>query len=175
MTTGDPDTPASVTNSGTEQNAILDFVIPKGCTGSSSTPQALLNAYSTPPQPGKSGSALLFDKNSTTYGTSISHTEGESDFSLADPGFYLVSYNGVVAPVGTDEFPVAIAVMLQLNGTPVPGAGTQHTFQSASEASNVAASQVLQVTGPSTVNLMGSGGDFLYSDLGMSICKLGEG
>lgn len=32
-TTGEPGTPATVTNSGTDQNVILDFVIPAGATG----------------------------------------------------------------------------------------------------------------------------------------------
>lgn len=35
VTTGDPDTPASVTNSGTENAAVLDFLIPKGEKGDS--------------------------------------------------------------------------------------------------------------------------------------------
>ena len=35
VTTGEPDTPASVTNSGTENAAVLDFVIPKGEKGES--------------------------------------------------------------------------------------------------------------------------------------------
>lgn len=34
VTTGEPGTPASVVNSGTETNAVLDFVIPKGDNGS---------------------------------------------------------------------------------------------------------------------------------------------
>lgn len=33
VTTGEPDTPASVTNSGTQNAAVLDFVIPKGVKG----------------------------------------------------------------------------------------------------------------------------------------------
>lgn len=36
VTTGEPDTPASVTNSGTPNAAVLDFVIPKGDPGDSS-------------------------------------------------------------------------------------------------------------------------------------------
>ena len=33
VTTGEPGTPASVTNSGTNTNAVLNFVIPRGNTG----------------------------------------------------------------------------------------------------------------------------------------------
>ena len=174
VTTGDPDTPASVTNSGTAQNAVLDFVIPKGCTGSSSTPQALLNAYSTPAQPGSAGNALLFDKNGTTYGSAITHTAGSGDFALTEPGFYQVSYNSAVAPVATATFPSDVSLALQMAGSTVPGTSTRHAFQSASDVGSLAASQVLQATGPTTLSVVGGGNDFLYSDLGISICKLGD-
>ena len=35
VTTGEPGTPAQVTNSGTQSEAVLDFVIPRGNTGAS--------------------------------------------------------------------------------------------------------------------------------------------
>ncbi|HIY20822.1 MAG TPA: hypothetical protein H9841_02840 [Candidatus Flavonifractor merdigallinarum] len=139
-------------------------------------PQSVLNAYSIAPQPGTAGSTLLFDKNGTTYGSAISHTEGTSNFTLKEPGFYQVAFHSVVAPSSSvSKFPVSLFLTLQQNGTPVNGAGTHHTFQSASETSNMSISQVLQVTGPTTLNLMGSGSNFTYSDLGMSVCKLGVG
>ena len=71
MTTGDPGTDAQVTNSGTPQNAVFDFTIPKGDTGSA-PPVSLLSAYSTSAQPGTSGSAMLFDRNGLSYGSDIS-------------------------------------------------------------------------------------------------------
>ena len=55
--TGEPGSNAAVTNSGTDQNAILDFVIP----GGGGTSPDLMAAYSTPPQPGTSGQTLLFE------------------------------------------------------------------------------------------------------------------
>lgn len=42
-TTGQPGTDASVTNSGTEQNVVLDFVIPRGQQGPSGSKEALYN------------------------------------------------------------------------------------------------------------------------------------
>ena len=138
-------------------------------------PQSLANAYSVAPQPGTAGSTLLFDKNGTTYGSAISHTEGTSNFTLKEPGFYQVSFHSVMAPSSDSKFPVSLFLTLQQNGTPVNGAGTHHTFQSASETNNMSVSQMLQVTGPTTLNLMGNGGNFTYSDLGMSVCKMGIG
>lgn len=44
VTTGEPDTPASVTNSGTENAAVLDFVIPQGEQGDLSSIEALIDA-----------------------------------------------------------------------------------------------------------------------------------
>lgn len=44
VTTGEPDTPASVTNSGTEHAAVLDFVIPQGKQGDLSSIEALIDA-----------------------------------------------------------------------------------------------------------------------------------
>ena len=44
VTTGEPDTPASVTNSGTEHAAVLDFVIPQGKQGDLSSIETLIDA-----------------------------------------------------------------------------------------------------------------------------------
>ena len=49
VTTGEPDTPASVTNSGTPNAAVLDFVIPKGDPGDSSITEIEPGASQTQP------------------------------------------------------------------------------------------------------------------------------
>ena len=41
VTTGDPGTPAEVTNAGDENAAIFDFVIPRGADGGGGTPEVL--------------------------------------------------------------------------------------------------------------------------------------
>lgn len=66
VTTGDPDTPASVTNSGTENAAVLDFVIPKGekgDPGSSSITEIEPGASQTQPYVINSISGVYHCKN----------------------------------------------------------------------------------------------------------------
>ena len=46
VTTGEPGSAASVTNSGNENNAIFDFVIPRGETGVCNIPFEALSSYS---------------------------------------------------------------------------------------------------------------------------------
>lgn len=66
VTTGDPDTPASVTNSGTENAAVLDFVIPqgeKGDPGNSSITEIEPGASQTQPYVINSISGVFHCKN----------------------------------------------------------------------------------------------------------------
>lgn len=133
VTTGEPGTPAEVTNSGTQQNAILNFVIPRGATGSTGSVQGLLSAFSTPPQPGASGNPLIFDRNGAVQGDAIVHAPNTAPFTILQTGFYYVSFHTTVSPLGTANFPLSILIYLQLQGTPVPGTGARDTFQSALE------------------------------------------
>ena len=133
VTTGDPGTDAKVTNSGTSQNAILDFTIPQGPTGST-PPLSLLSAYSSPTQSGASGDPLEFDRNALSYGTDISHTAGSSDFTINQPGVYSVQFHGVLSPADSDSFPANIVTSLESDGSIVPGASVPYNFQSAGDS-----------------------------------------
>ena len=130
---GNRERPAEVTNSGTQQNAILNFVIPRGATGSTGSVQGLLSAFPTPPQPGASGNPLIFDRNGAVQGDAIVHAPNTAPFTILQTGFYYVSFHTTVSPLGTANFPLSILIYLQLQGTPVPGTGARDTFQSALE------------------------------------------
>lgn len=65
VTTGEPDTPASVTNSGTQNAAVLDFVIPKGEKGES-TPQ-IRTLLSLAEYPRKSNPLNAFELEDGAY------------------------------------------------------------------------------------------------------------
>lgn len=175
VTTGDPGTLAEVTNSGTEQNAILNFAIPRGATGSNGGIQELLSAFSTPPQPGTSGNPLIFDRNGAVQGDAIIHTQNTAFFTIQQTGFYYVSFHATVLPFGTSSFPLSILIYLQLQDTPVPGTGARHNFQSALESNIYSFSQIIEVTStPVTLNVIGEGGNFLYSDTSITIHKLSD-
>ncbi len=174
VTTGDPGTQAAVTNSGSDQNAILDFTIPQGQTGSTA-PVQLLSAYSTAPQSGTAGNPLIFDRNSATYGSDISHTNGTGTFTIQQPGVYLVNFNGALSPASGATFPVNLGVSLSQDGSSVPGAASQHTFQSASETAAVSFTTPVTVsTAPSTLEVLGTGDSYTYGTTGLTIQRLGD-
>lgn len=174
MTTGAPGTDAQVTNSGTPESAVFDFTIPKGDTGSPA-PVSLLSAYSTPAQSGTSGGALLFDKNGLSYGTDISHTEGSSTFTVNQPGVYEVSFHGSFSPVSGANFPQSVGVSLQQNGAVVPGATSQYIFHTSAQTAALSFSTPVAVSSaPAQLQVVGDGGNYLYSTIGLSINRLGD-
>lgn len=175
VTTGDPGTEASVTNSGTDQEAVLDFVIPRGENGGSGTPVELLSAYSTAPQPGTSGSALRFDRNSMIKGDAISHAENSTDFTISEAGIYSAAFHGVVAPAPGVTFPFGLTLYLEENGTGVSGSSTQHSFHTSTETVNMAFTVPVEVTAvPATLKVIADGGSIIYSTISLTLYKIGE-
>ena len=163
-----------MTNSGTPQNAILDFTIPKGDTGSA-PPVSLLSSYSTPAQSGSSGGALVFDKNGLSYGTAISHTAGNSTFTVNQPGVYAVAFQGSFSPVNGATFPQTVGVSLTQNGAVVPGATSQYIFHTSAQTAALAFSTLVAVSSaPATLQVVGDGGNYLYSTIGLSVYRLGD-
>ena len=193
VTTGEPGTDASVTNSGTEQAAVFDFVIPQGPTGptGSTGPTGAtgptgptgatgtvdtdnLSAYSTPSASVTNNSALLFDRTSTQNGSSLSHTNGSSSVGIAQPGTYLATFSGALSPSSTSSFPVTNLLNFSLNGTSLSGASAQHVFRSANETQTQTLSLIFKVTSvPATLQVISSGGTFNYSNPTLNVVKIG--
>ncbi len=142
--------------------------------GTAATPD-LLMAYSTPAQPGTSGSGLIFDRNGISSGTSISHFQNSPQITVSQPGIYTVNFNTVMAPQGKGTYPLSLSAYLTQNGSTVPGASAQHTFQSASESANMAFSVPVEVTSvPAVFEVIGEGGNYLYSSSTISVYRLGD-
>ena len=72
------------------------------------------------------------------------------------------------------DFPLSIVVYLQQQGTAVSGTGIRHTFQTTSDASNIAFSQIQVTSTPTTLEVIGEGGNYLYYDNAITIYKVGE-
>ena len=160
-------------NSGTSQDAVLDFTIPQGDSGSAA-PISLLSAYSTPPQAGTSGTALLFDRNALSYGSDISHTAGDSTITVNTPGVYAVNFHGTLAPASGVTFPLSITLVLEQNGLSVAGGGVLHSFHTSSDAANLSLSVPIAVpTTPTTLQFAATGGNFNYSGITATIYRLG--
>ena len=175
MTTGEPGSQAAVTNSGTQQNAVLNFTIPRGDAGSGSQPVTLLSAYSTPVQNGTSGTALIFDRNGLSYGSAISHASNSAAFTINTPGVYMTSFQGVFNPASGSNFPLSITLTLQQGGSSVPGGGVLHTFHTSADAAVLPIAVPVAVSSaPSTLQLVATGGSFQYSGVTMTITRLGD-
>lgn len=174
VTTGNPGTDAQVVNSGTEQNAVFDFTIPKGDTGQA-PPVSLLSAYSTPVQNGTDGSPLIFDKTGLSYGSDISHTPGSTTFTINNPGVYAVAFQGSFSPSDGSTFPQSVGVSLTQNGTVVPGATSQYIFHTSAQTAALAFSTPVAVpSAPAQLEVEGDGGNYQYGTIGLSIYRLGD-
>ena len=147
-----------------------------GATGATGTADTqLLSAYSTPSAPGTAGNALLFDQNGASSGSGITHTPGSSDFTVADPGIYSVAFHGNLAPASGVNFPLNVILELQQNGTVVPGAVVQHTFHTSPDTATVGFSIPVEVSStPSAFRVVGEGGNFIYSEVTMTLYKVAE-
>ena len=149
---------------------------PTGATGPAGTAATsqLFSAYSTPAAPGSSGTPLDFDQNAAVVGTGITHTAGDSQFSITEPGLYSVSFHGNVTPASGESYPLSISLSLEENGNAVPGALTQHTFNSAADSANMSFTFPLQIASvPAALQVMAQGGNFLYSAVALTLTKIG--
>ena len=138
---------------------------PTGATGASGAEASseLLSAYSTPPQTGTSGGALIFDRNAAANGTAISHAQNSAGIVIQQPGFYQVSLHGTIGPTTGADFPMTVSMYLEQQGTEVPGTAVQHTFHTTADTSNVSFTQIIEVSSvPTTLQMIGQGQNYFY-------------
>lgn len=108
-------------------------------------------------------------------GSSLSHVDYATEFTIKEPGFYDVAFHGTVGPVSGVTFPLTVALHLEQNGTEVPGTAVQHTFHTSSDTSNVAFTQIIEVTDtPVTLKVIGTGVNYFYSPISMAVQKIGD-
>ena len=119
------------------------------------------------------GGAVQFDVTAAQSGTDVTHTAGSGDVTITQPGTYFVQYGATVAPTGAASYPVTDIVTLSVNGqTQSAGAGMVQ-FDAATPARQISAAAVLNVTDvPATVQVISSGGNFLYSNATINVFKV---
>lgn len=145
-----------------------------GAAGETASPE-LLSAYSTPPQVGTSGGALIFDRNAVINGTAISHAQNSADIVIQQTGFYQVSFHSTMGPTTGADFPMTVSMYLQQQGTEVPGTVVQHTFHTTADTSNAAFTQIIKVVSvPTTIKMIGQGEDYFYGPASLVVNKLGN-
>ena len=153
---------------------------PSGSTGATGatgagTPASFLSAYSTSPQTGTTGTALIFDRNASTAGTDVTHVQNSPQVTVQTPGYYEVSFHGTAGPVSGVTFPATVGLYLEQQGTEVPGAGVQHTFQTSSDTANLSFSQIVEVqSAPAVFQVSGQGAGYFYSGITLMVQKIGS-
>ena len=174
VTTGEPGSRAAVTNSGTSQAAVFNFVIPQGATGSAGTPDVLA-AVDTPPQPSGANQALSFRNNALISGSSISHASNSPNITISSSGIYQVLFYSTVGVASGHTIPASVSVFLTNNGTTIQGSVGRHSFAASGELATVSFSIPVQVTTtPAVLNVVTDSAGFLFSDLSITVFRLGD-
>ena len=174
VTTGEPGTPAEVTNSGTDEETVLDFVIPRGEPGTGGAPEVLATVNSAV-QPTSANAALIFTDTPLVSGSSITHQAGSTDVQINEPGIYQATFHGNVSINTGTAIPSSISAVLYLNGTPVAGAVASHTFSSTNEVATMTFSVPFQAAViPSTLQVIANEDGFTFEDLALTVMRLGD-
>jgi len=133
-------------NSNTNGNCTPD------CDGNTQPPlcSMVFAINPTTQTPAAAGDPLVFSSNPVMRGTAISHTEGNSVFSINEPGVYSIAYSVVATdPAGT----ATISVQLENNGVVIPGSLTSGTITAANDSVNLANTILLNVTDSASITL----------------------
>ena len=143
-TTGLPGTAATVINSGTTTNTVLDFVIPAGATGPtgaigatgptgpSSTIDSILTGYDGI-QPVAANGNLDLGTLVNTTGTSLSFN-APNTITVNEAGTYLINFSSIIYNTNAAG---DLGVSLRINGTTVPTASEYIVTQTSAFSSEL--------------------------------------
>lgn len=173
VTTGDPGTEATVTNSGTTEEAVFDFVIPRGKPGGGGAPEVLATV-DTITQPTSANGALIFNETPLVSGTSITHTAGSPDVPITQTGIYQAFFTGTALIAEGTTIPSTLTVRLTLNETPITGAVARHTFTVSNEEVTLSINAPFPVTGPGTLKVVTRDAGYSFENASLTIIRLGD-
>lgn len=173
-TTGAPGTDASVTNTGTESNAVLNFVIPAGATGASATESrpSVLAVQDTTEQALTENTPVSFAVNLLQSGTDLTHAAGSNQITVETPGIYQAAFTAEVSPTGTATLPLTISLSLEQGTTILE---TSSTTMTTAEQSNTLAWNIpfSVTTAPEVLRILSDGTDVILNRATLTINKIG--
>lgn len=173
--TGEPGTPVEVTNSGTDTDAVFDFVIPRGEPGGGGGTLDVLATVDPATQSPGAGTPLIFSNNPLVSGTSITHQAGSPDVNINQPGIYQATFHSSVYPNPGTTIPASVRVQLYQNGVPVAGAVARHTFAAPTEEATMSFSVPFQVTNvPSNITVVVEDDGFTFQEAALTVVRLGD-
>ena len=173
-TTGAPGTNASVTNAGTESNAVLNFVIPAGATGASAAESrpSVLAVQDTTEQALTENTPVSFAVNLLQSGTDLTHAAGSNQITVETPGIYQAAFTAEVSPTGTATLPLTISLSLEQGTTILE---TSSTTMTTAEQSNTLAWNIpfTVTTAPEVLQILSDGTDVILNRATLTINKIG--
>ena len=173
VTTCDPGTEATVTNSGTTEEAVFDFVIPRGKPGGGGAPEVLATV-DTITQPTSANGALIFNETPLVSGTAITHTAGSPDVPITQTGIYQAFFTGTALIAEGTTIPSTLTVRLTLNETPITGAVARHTFTASNEEVTLSINAPFPVTGTGTLKVVTRDAGYSFENASLTIIRLGD-
>lgn len=175
VTTGEPGTDAEVINRGTDENAIFDFVIPRGATGAAGGAPDVLATVDSSAQSPAAGSPLVFNETPLVSGNSITHQAGSTDIIITQPGIYQAFFQGNVSVNTGTAIPSTLRVHLDQNGAEVAGGSSSHTFTSTDETANLSFSiPFLVSSAPATITVVPDQDGYTYDNAALTVIRLGD-
>ena len=173
--TGEPGTAAEVINTGTEENAIFDFVIPRGEPGGGGGVPDVLATVDQTAQPSTAGGALIFTDTPLVSGAAITHQAGSTDVIINQPGIYQVSFQGTASVDNGTTIPGTLQVTLNQDGTPVAGAIARHTYTASNEEAELTFNVPIRVTTtPTTINVVTNDAGYTFQNTTLTVLRLGD-
>ncbi len=172
VTTGDPGTQARVTNSGTAQNAILDFVLPRSAV-ERSVPSEALAMVDPSSHTAIAGSALTFGQSPLLAGAGLQHQAGSTGITISEPGVYQVFFHANATVNAGVSIPATLSLQVRVNASPVDSGLAQHTFDASGESSSISLSIPVQVSDSGAVlDIVTPDAGFSLTDLSLMISRI---
>ena len=107
-------------------------------------------------------------------GNIISHTNGSSDIVISESGIYLVLFHATVGVLNA-TIPAVVALFLTVNGAINNMGAARHIFASSSEVATVSFHATVSVTTvPTTLTVLVENSGFIFSDVEITVLRLGE-
>lgn len=173
VTMGDPGTGFSITNSGTPENAILDFVIPRAAAGEGGSQQALATVDATA-QPTSENCPLVFKETPLISGDAATHDAGASEIRIQQPGVYHAAFTGTIAMDPSTAVPSSFIIQLYFNGAPVSGAIAHHTFTLSKEKTTLSFGAPFRTSESGTLQVVANRAGYSFENISLTVLRLGS-
>ena len=175
MITGEPGTPAEVINVGTEEDAVFEFIIPRGEPGGGGGTLDVLATTDTSRQSPSAGGALYYGNNPLIAGSAITHQAGSTDVIITQPGVYQATFHSSVSVNPGTAIPAQLRLHLNLDGVQVAGGVASTIFTSSSEQANLSFSVPFLVTNvPATLQVVVDEDGFTFDEIAFTVIRLGD-